>query len=72
MTIKAMTKKHCSHYLIDMQQKFIVDLQSYNNPKGSLDTLILDWISELSRRTHHTSHKIFKTSCVRVITLNKG
>lgn len=56
-----------------MQQKFIVHLQSYNNPKGSLDTLILDWISELSRRTRqHTAEKIFRPICVRVTTLNKG
>ena len=73
MTNKAMTKKHCSHYLIDMLQKFMVDLQSYNNQKESLDTLILNWISELSWRTrHHTAEKIFRTICVRVTTLNKG
>ena len=71
MTNKAMTKKHCSHHLIDMLQKFMVDLQSYNNQ--SLDTLILNWISELSGRTrHHTAEKIFRTICVRVTTLNKG
>lgn len=39
--------------------KLIVGLQSHNNPKTSLDTLILDWISEQSRITRNlTAHKM--------------
>ena len=39
--------------------KIIVGLQSHNNPKTSLDTLILDWISEQSRITRNlTAHEM--------------